>query len=101
MTDGVRAGRGWKLWLVFVLGLAVAPLNAFAILFWRWASTHHATDTAREDTIGAVAFCVLFAIMAGAVVAMVRRWKAAVLALSLAQLVPALLVLIMAVIGFA
>lgn len=101
MTDGIGAGRGWTLWLVFLLGLVATPVNAFGIMFWMWASTHHATETAREDTLGAVAFCVLFVIMAGAILAMVRRWKVGVLTLSLIQLIPALLVLILAIVGFA
>lgn len=100
MTGAVREGRGWGLWLIFLLGLAVAPVNAFAILFWAWAATHHATETAREDTIMLAALCVLLAVMVGAIVAMVRRWRGVVLGLSLAQLLPAALVLVVAVIGF-
>lgn len=99
MTDAVRAGRGWKLWLIFILSLAAVPLNAFAILFWMWVSTHHQTETTTQDTIGAAAFCVLVAVMVADVVAMVRGWRRWVVGLSGLQLGSAGLVLIIAVVG--
>ena len=99
MTDVVRAGRGWKLWLIFILSLAAVPLNAFAILFWMWVSTHHQTETTTQDTIAAVAFCVLAAVLVADVVAMVCRSTRWVVGLSGLQLVSASLVLIIAVVG--
>ena len=85
-------GRGWLLWTTLLAGLALAPVNAFLILLWLWAATHHATEVATENTIAVIALCVLATVCVGAIVAMVRRWGQAVVALSLLQLLPLVLV---------
>ncbi len=88
MTPAAPRRLGWPTWTIFALGLAAAPIDAFLILFWRWAATHHAVETGREDAYAAVTLCVLAGVCVGAIVAMFRRWRAAALTLSLLLLVP-------------
>ena len=80
------------MWILLLVGLALAPVNAFLIFVWLWAETHHATEISTENAIAAIALGVLALISVSAVVAIVRRWRMAVVALSLIQLLPLVLV---------
>lgn len=93
MTGAALAGRlGWRTWTVFALGLAAVPLNGFMILFWAWANTHHATETQAQYRISVVMFSLVIAIAGAAVLAAWRRWGRTVAALSVAQILPPLII---------
>ncbi|MGV3579776.1 hypothetical protein [Brevundimonas sp.] len=101
MSEAVRAGRGWGLWLIFLLGLAVAPLNLLGIAWVALTSTFDGTETLWEEALLLGGLCALGLLLLLSIVGMIRRWDETVVGtnLSLIFLFPAALVLAFGIVG--
>lgn len=92
MTRIERGRLGWPVWTLFVLSLGAVLVNFWMILFGLWAWTDPRTGDPRAETVANVAFAVVIAVLAVAILSLVKRWRLAALILSALQFLPAIVI---------